>query len=128
MRLLLDTQLAFWWHRGDPSLTIETRRLVGSSDEPVYVSRVSLWEVAIKAGVGKLRIDLPAFAADVEALGFSWLPIENAHILGLASLPSFPDHRDPFDRLLIAQSATEPLVLVTADAKLTRYGPLVRLV
>ena len=128
MRLLLDTQLIYWWHRGDPRLNGETVRLVEESEDAVYVSRVSLWELAIKGGLGKLRIDLPVFASDLEAMGFTWLPIENSHILGLASLPAFPDHRDPFDRLLVAQSASEPLILLTSDPVLGRYGPLIRVV
>ena len=128
MRLLLDTQLAFWWQTGDRRLDGAARRMIEDSDAPVLVSRVSLWELAIKASLGRLRIDLPVFASQVEAMGFSWLPIENAHILHLASLPVFPDHRDPFDRLLVAQSASEPLVLLTADVTLARYGELVRVV
>ena len=126
MRLLLDTHIAFWWQTGDSRLPGEARRLIEASNDPVLVSRVSLWELGIKAGMGKLRIDLPAFASQVEAMGFSWLPIENAHILHLAQLPVFPDQKDPFDRLLVAQSASEPLILLTADAKLGRYGDLVR--
>lgn len=126
MRLLLDTHLAFWWQTGDSRLPLEARRLIEGSEDAVMVSRASLWELGIKAGIGKLRIDLPTFAAQVEAMGFSWLPIENAHILHLAQLPVFPDHKDPFDRLLVAQAAAEPLILLTADAKLGRYGNLVR--
>lgn len=128
MRLLLDTHLALWWQTGNARLTQHARRLIEENEELVYVSRASLWELAIKAGLGKLHIDLPVFAAQVEAMGFSWLPIENVHILELARLPAFPDHRDPFDRLLIAQSVSEPLVLLTTDAMLVHYGPLVRLV
>jgi PIN domain nuclease of toxin-antitoxin system len=128
VRLLLDTHLAFWWQTGDSRLDGAARRLVEDSDASVLVSRVSLWELAIKAGLGRLRIDLPVFASQVEAMGFSWLPIQNAHILHLARLPVFPDHRDPFDRLLVAQSASEPLVLLTADASLGRYGDLVRVI
>ena len=128
MRLLLDTQIAFWWQTRDRRLTDGARRLVESSADTVFVSRVSLWELAIKAGTGRLRIELPVFASEVEALGFSWLPIENEHILQLARLPVFPDHKDPFDRLLIAQSASEPLIFLTAAAALGQYGDLVRVI
>lgn len=127
MRLLLDTHFAFWWQTGDDRVTDEVQQLVNAADE-VMVSRVSLWELSIKAGLGKVRIDLPMFAAQVEKMGFSWLPIENAHILKVAELPMFDDHRDPFDRLLIAQSVAEPLILLTADGKLARYGSTVRLI
>ena len=87
---------------------------------------MSLWELTIRAGLGKLRIDLPVFAEQVEAMGFAWLPIDNAHILKLAELPIFDDHRDPFDRLLVAQSLAEPLILLTVDSKLARYGSTIR--
>jgi len=128
MRLLLDTHLAFWWQTGDSRLRSEARQLIEASRDPVLVSRVSLWELSIKAGTGKLRIDLRTFAAQVEAMGFSWLPLENSHILHLAQLPVFTDHKDPFDRLLVSQAASEPLILLTADSKLGRYGNLVRVV
>lgn len=127
MRLLLDTHFALWWQTGDPRVTDTVRQLVETADE-VLVSQVSLWELTIKAGLGKLRIDLPVFAEQVEAMGFAWLPIDNAQILKLADLPSFDDHRDPFDRLLVAQSLAEPLILLTVDAKLARYGSTVRVV
>ena len=89
---------------------------------------MSLWELAIKQNAGKLRVDLPEFASRVAASGFEWLPIEIAHILEVARLPLFSDHRDPFDRLLVAQAVSESIVLLTVDAKLARYGHNVRLV
>ena len=127
MRLLLDTHFALWWQTGDPHVTDEVRQLVDTADE-VLVSQVSLWELTIKAGLGKLRIELPVFAEQVQAMGFAWLPIDNAHILKLADLPTFDDHRDPFDRLLVAQSLAEPLILLTVDGKLARYGSTVRVI
>lgn len=127
MRLLLDTHFAFWWQTGDPRVTGEVRSVVEGADE-VFVSSVSLWELTIKAGLGKVRIDLSAFAEQVESMGFTWLPIGNAHILKLPVLPTFDDHRDPFDRLLVAQSMSEPLILLTADGKLARYGSTVRVI
>ena len=78
--------------------------------------------MAIKIGLGKLNIDLALFASHVEATGFQWLDIKTEHILRLSQLPIYDDHRDPFDRLLIAQSCSEPLILLSADARLARYG------
>lgn len=127
MRLLLDTRYAFWWQTGGPRITDEVRALVDGADE-VLVSHASLWELVIKAGLGKIRIDLPVFTRQVGAMGFGWLPIENDHILELQDLPSFDDHLDPFDRLLVAQSLSEPLILLTTDDKLARYGSTVRVV
>lgn len=125
MRLLLDTHYAFWWQTGDPRLRREALALVDAADE-VFVSQVSLWELAIKAGLGKIHIDLPTFVEQVQAMGFVWLSISNAHILKLSELPVFDDHRDPFDRLLVAQSLAEPLILLSRDLKLMRYGSTVR--
>lgn len=127
MRLLLDTHFAFWWQTGDDRVTDEVQQFVDAADE-VMVSQVSLWELAVKAGLGKVHVDLPVFAAQVEKMGFSWLPIGNAHILEVAELPAFDDHREPFDRLLVAQSIVEPLTLLTTDGKLARYGSTVRLI
>jgi len=126
MKLLLDTHLAFWWQTGDPRLTQNIRAFIETSIHPPFVSRASLWELTIKASLGKLRIDLPIFTAQVEAMGFAWLPIENAHILQISQLPIFADHKDPFDRLLVAQSISEPLILLTVDSKLARYGTTIR--
>jgi PIN domain nuclease of toxin-antitoxin system len=84
--------------------------------------------MAIKVGQGKLQLDLRRFCERIQADGFSLLPIENAHLLALATLPQFDDHKDPFDRLLVAQSLSEPLILLTADSKLARYGVTVKLI
>ena len=126
MRLLLDTQLAFWWQTGSANLPSQARVLVEESTDPVFISMVSLWEMAIKSNIGKMKIDLPIFAHQVSIIGFSWLPIEKEHILKMAILPIFDDHKDPFDRLLVAQSMAEPLTLLTTDNKLARYGSTIQ--
>jgi len=128
MKLLLDTHVAIWWEANHPSLSQAARDLISSATDDVFVSRCSLWEMAVKVNLGRLKIDLGRFLHRIEVTGFRWLGIENDHILAYASLPSFADHNDPFDRLLVAQSLTEPLILVTADAHLARYGSNVRVV
>lgn len=128
MRLLLDTHLIFWWLVESARVPRQARELIESSTADILVSRVSLWEMAIKLSTGKMHVDLSLFVQGVEAAGFLWLPLENHHILQVATLPSFDDHKDPFDRLLIAQSLTEPTIFLTADSKLTRYGTTVRVV
>ena len=125
MRLLLDTHLMLWWQADHPDLLATVRQQVLQADA-VYFSQASLWEMAIKVSLGKLRIDLPRFEAEVGRQGFHWLPIRNAHLQAVAALPVHEDHRDPFDRLLVAQSLTEPLLLLTSDSKLARYGSTVR--
>ncbi len=127
MRLLLDTHMMLWWQGNHPSLPKAAIEMVNQA-EAVYFSQASLWEMAIKVSLGKLRVDLPRFSAAVQEQGFLWLPTRNEHLLAVAGLPVFEDHRDPFDRLLVAQSLTEPLLLVTGDQKLARYGVTIRVV
>jgi PIN domain nuclease of toxin-antitoxin system len=128
MRLLLDTHLILCWQGLSAKVPAVAREVIEDSAVPVSVSRASLWEIAIKINQGKLRLDFERFCDRVAADGFSWLPIENTHLLQLAKLPVFDDHKDPFDRLLVAQSQSEPLILLTSDAKLARYGTTIRLV
>ncbi|MEQ1589068.1 MAG: type II toxin-antitoxin system VapC family toxin [Gallionella sp.] len=128
MKLLLDTHLVLWWESNHPKLPKEVVQLVRKEADAVFVSRASLWELAIKISMGRLKIDLPQFTRQIERSGFEWLDIKNEHLLAVATLPTFADHRDPFDRLLVAQSQTEPLLLLTSDAALTHYGSTVRVV
>lgn len=128
MRVLLDTHLVIWWEANHPRLPATVTQCLSNEAEVVFVSRASLWEIAIKVSIGRLKMDIAKFADNVGKHGFVWLDIKNEHLLAVAALPAFDDHRDPFDRLLVAQSQTEPLVLLTADSKLARYGSTVRVV
>lgn len=128
MRLLLDTQIALWWLTYPKRIVPSVREWVEQAEDGVFVSRASLWELAIKISLGKLRLDLPKFVRQAERDGFFWLSIDTRHLLAVAELPTFNDHKDPFDRLLVAQSMTEPLILLTADGKMSRYGSTVRVV
>lgn len=129
MRVLLDTQLIYWWLTESPRLPASLQTILREeSAGQIFVSRVSQWELSIKIASGKLKMDLREFSAQVEPDGFQWLEIKSAHVLVVATLPSFPDHKDPFDRLLVAQSLTEPLILLTTDDKLKRYGSTIRVV
>jgi len=128
MRLLLDTHLVLWWEANHPRLPKRVTELVCNEAEAVFVSRASLWEIAIKISIGRLKMDIARFTHNVEQHGFEWLDIKNDHLLAVATLPAFDDHRNPFDRLLAAQSQTEPLVLLTADSALARYGSTVQVV
>jgi PIN domain nuclease of toxin-antitoxin system len=125
VRLLLDTHIFLWAVTDGERLTAEARRLLLDADE-VYVSAASIWEIAIKAALGRISGDVDQMVAAVSASGFQELPITARHAASVARLPAY--HRDPFDRLLVAQAMTEPLVLVTADAVLGRYSELVRVV
>ena len=121
-RILLDTQLVLWALAGDRRLPRAARALIGESD--VFVSAASIWEIAIKSALGKLDADPVEVREALAPTGFDELPVTGAHAARVASLPLH--HRDPFDRLLVAQSEVEPLVLLTTDAQLRPYGRLVR--
>lgn len=125
MRLLLDTHVYLRAVAGSPRLGPPVRRLIEGADE-VYVSAASIWEVAIKARLGKLEADPHALAAAIEPSGFIELPVRASHAAGVGALERH--HDDPFDRLLLAQALAEPLRLVTADAVLARYSDIVLLV
>ena len=92
------------------------------------VSVASEWDLAIKVSAKKIDLDMATFSQGIDNAGFDRLGITPLHIHGVAQLPQFDDHKDPFDRLLVAQSLSEPLVLLTADGKLARYGAVVRVV
>jgi PIN domain nuclease of toxin-antitoxin system len=114
--LLLDTHIALWW-LADEELSAEARALITDAED-VFVSAASVWEAGIKATLGKLRIDVP-LAPVIESVGIAILPITGTHADRAAHLP--PLHRDPFDRMLVAQAQLESLTLVTRDPKVLAY-------
>lgn len=125
MRLLLDTHVLLWALAGSPRVKRLESRLV-SADNEVYFSVASLWEIAIKAGIGKLAADVAEVRSAAIASGFVELPVLGQHVEALTGLPNH--HRDPFDRMLVAQSASEPMHLLTADATVAEYGDHVELI
>jgi PIN domain nuclease of toxin-antitoxin system len=116
MRLLLDTHVMLWWGEG-AGLRPPTIALIEAAEQ-VLVSSVTGWEVAIKSSLGKLRTGRTVSQA-IEASGFVELPVYLRHAEGVATLPWH--HRDPFDRLLVAQALQERLTLVTRDRIFERY-------
>ena len=125
MNLLLDTHILLWWLADDPRLSRKAREWIGQEAQSVFVSVVTLWEITIKAGKGKLRADLTAIHRQIERGDYTYLPVEPAHVLRLHELP--PHHADPFDRMLLAQAISEKLTLLSCDAPLRRYGKAVLL-
>ncbi|KAB0637605.1 twitching motility protein PilT [Burkholderia stagnalis] len=119
MRLLFDTHILLWVVANDPKLSIAARTLISAADE-VFISSASIRELAIKAGKGKLDVDVDRLIDEIGASGYSELPVRAAHGAAVCNLPRH--HRDPFDRLLVAQPWCEPLWLVTADGHLAQYG------
>ena len=128
MRLLLDTRLALWWQLTPERVPAEARSLIMDGTATAFISEASLWSLAIKLSLGRVQIDLATFRDQCIADGFHWLPVSAAHSLQVATLPYPSAHRDPFERMLVAQSRMEPLLLVTPDPALAVYGETVRVV
>jgi PIN domain nuclease of toxin-antitoxin system len=119
MRLLLDTHLVLWWMNGEASrISKKALAALGSDGVDPIVSAVTVWEVAIKRGLGKLEAP-DDLLPQLERAGVELLAISPRHADLVASLP--PHHRDPFDRLLVAQATLEGLALVTEDEAMRRY-------
>ena len=123
MRLLLDTHALLWWHESHPNLSKTAAAALDDPDNIVYFSVVNIWEAQIKAQLGKLTLHdpLPAVVDQQHRVnGFGLLAIHVEHVYRLEGLA--PHHRDPFDRLLIAQALHEGLTLVTRDRVLSSYA------
>lgn len=125
MRLLIDTQIFIWVVIDSKNLSSQARQILLDA-AAVFVSAASVWEIAIKVRLGKLEGDPHTFAAAISQSGFHELPISARHAARVYELPLY--HRDPFDRLLIAQALSEPLRLLTADSVLCKYSELVTMV
>jgi PIN domain nuclease of toxin-antitoxin system len=119
---LLDTHIYLWLANGSPRLTPQAKERIESADI-VFVSSATIWEIAIKVQLGKLRVDLDELIEQIQANGFEELPVLARHAKALASLPRH--HGDPFDRLLVAQAISETMRLLTADTQLEAYSELV---
>ena len=125
MKLLLDTHVLLWAAIDSPRIKAIRRRLLAADNE-VFYSVASLWEIAIKASLGKLQADAAAIRDAALDNGFAELAVLGQHALHVGALPWH--HRDPFDRLLVAQAAAEPMQLLTADEVLLAYGSRIELI
>lgn len=126
MRLLLDTHLLLWAAGPSPRLSRQARRLIEDPDNELVVSIASLWEIAIKSGLGRpnFRIDAALFRRNLLNNSYQELAVTGEHAVAVANLP--PLHRDPFDRLLVAQSLVEGITLLTSDPQVAQYPAPVR--
>lgn len=120
-RLLLDTHVLLWALAAPSRLAPATRRLLDRAE--VFASAASIWEISIKAALGKLAADPADVIAAVEPAGFSPLAITGEHAARVVMLPGH--HRDPFDRMLVAQALSESMQLLTSDRALLAYGAFV---
>jgi PIN domain nuclease of toxin-antitoxin system len=120
-RYLLDTHAAIWFFNGSTELSETAGSIIRDLANPVYLSIVSVWELAIKTSLGKLDFadGVRGFVRLAEANEITLLPIETAHLSALEGLPWI--HRDPFDRLLVAAALAEKMTLVSADGNIARY-------
>ncbi len=129
MAHLADTQILIWTIISPNKLSEKIKTIL--TNNPIWISQVSLYEIAIKQKIGKL----PEFTLTTEELigqmsadGFHLLPIKNTHISAYESIPLFPEHRDPFDRLILATAMDEDFYVISADENFKLYVPLVRLI
>lgn len=118
MRLLLDTHSVLWWVAGDDRLSSATVEAIAAPGNDVAFSVVAIWEISIKASIGKLSPDVGVREAMLEQ-GFGELPVLGEHALAVRDLPWH--HRDPFDRMLVAQARADGRMLVTSDRRIAAY-------
>ena len=119
MNLLLDTHVLLWWLADEPILSQPARRAIADGGNTAFVSAVTVWEIVIKQAIGKLNVP-DDFQELLAREPFGHLDIRAEHAFRVRALP--PVHRDPFDRMLVAQSQVESLTLVTRDHNIMRYG------
>jgi PIN domain nuclease of toxin-antitoxin system len=123
VRLLLDTHTLLWWLSGNEKMSLPARSAIGDSANAVYVSTVTAWEISTKYRIGKLPSAAPVvghFGETLKRNKFNELPITLAHAERAESLPG--EHRDPFDRMLIAQAILERMRFISLDAKIDAFG------
>lgn len=125
MNLLVDTHLILWASIAPGKLSAKGKAVMADVENSLWFSAVSIWEVAIKFSLKRdgFLIDPKPLRAGLIRMGYIELPVESRHVLDVASMPFW--HYDPFDRLLIAQAASEGMKLLTSDATLANYGPTV---
>jgi len=118
---LLDTHTAIWYFTSDERLSNTAKQIIVNSYNPIYLSMTSIWELAIKIGLGKMQFTgkTAGFVHSAEEDNFIILPIKTSHIFTLETLPII--HRDPFDRLLIATAIAEGMTLITTDENIGKY-------
>ena len=124
MRVLLDTHVLLWALAAPSKLPEKARDQLMAAD--VYVSAASIWEISIKAALGKLKVAPREVLEAIAPAGFTLLPVTGEHAAGVSELPAI--HRDPFDRMLAAQASIEPMILLTNDKALVGYGSFVNLI
>jgi len=121
MKLLLDTHILIWASKNNPNLSKSAKSLILNGDNDVYFSTAAIWELIIKKNSGKVDIDIKSFVDALYDMNIFELSIEMEHIFKLEELENH--HKDPFDRIMIAQALAEPIKLLTHDKILLQYSP-----
>ena len=121
MKLLLDTHIILWAAQGAEQLTSKAKALIEDPENQLYFSAASLWEISIKNKLGRadFKVDLAVLRRNLLDNGFEEIAINSAHAIGVDALPNI--HKDPFDRMLIAQTVVEGVTLMTADSAVAEY-------
>lgn len=122
MGFLLDTHTLIWLIEGDNNLSVNASNIIKDKNNDIWVSIISIWEIAIKRNIGKLNLAMPTndILVELQRINISILPMEAKAVLKVEGLPLH--HRDPFDRLLIAQALVDDLTIITRDEKFDVYG------
>lgn len=115
---LMDTHIFIWWMERNSRLSQDIVDLLSNPYNTIFLSVISIWEMVLKKQIKKLKLSRD-ITVGVKASGFTVLPLELSHVLGIERLPFL--HKDPFDRLLIAQACVEDLIILTEDAKIKQY-------
>lgn len=121
MKLLLDTHALLWWLGDGARLGQHARSQISDPENTILISVTSLWEIVVKVRVGKLQADIAEIEEAIARDDFLRLDIRPSHLVALSGLPKRPDHRDPFDHLLIAQAISEDATFVSEDPHVARY-------
>jgi PIN domain nuclease of toxin-antitoxin system len=119
MTYLLDTHALIWYFENEGNLSRKAESLIDDPANSIYVSAATLWEIAIKVGLGKLDVDFDLLLAQVEQAGFFVVQTKNSYLQELIAMPQI--HKDPFDRLLIATAKIEKMTLITTDENIHKY-------
>ena len=130
-KFLLDTHSLLWSEDNVKSLSGNAFEIISDPNHDIYFSQISLFEVAIKQAVGKLpdlKVNIEELYNQAIKADFKFLPLENRHILSYSQVPLYQNHKDPFDRILVAQAISENLPIITIDPKFKSYSDLVKVI
>lgn len=123
MKYLIDTHTAIWYIEGDNWISTKTKEIIDNYDNKIYYSIVSLWEIGIKLNINKLKLTISfnEFSEFLNKLNFTKIDLINKYFESYIKLRVIQDHRDPFDRMIIAQAITENIPIISADSKFDLY-------